>query len=294
MSYQIAAALLLGICTFFGVVGFRLYREQTSWIARRSALLVEDKKKSLFAGLEETAAKTGLNIEPAHILLVIVAGALLGAAAGLAVTGRKEFALLGLVTGAAAPSAFVKWQVEGRKKAFEMQLEQCLLRMAAAMRAGMSVVQALEDTALWAKPPAQEVLARAVAYLHTGHSLPRAVELAAKTVDSKELELTASSISLHYTVGGNLADVFERIAENIREKQSFRSRLAAATAEGRLTANVLAALPFIGVAFMRKLSPAYMDPLFNSPGGIKVFIGCSAAIALGYGMLKRITTDIEY
>jgi len=278
----------------FFVLGCRGYARQKSWLAQRTRQKEPSESGGIFKNLQEAAARTGLEIQAVHLIIAAIVGALIGAGAGLAVTGRTEFALVGVISGIIAPSMFTRWQIEGRKQAFEMQLEQCLLRMASAMRAGLSAAQAIEETAKWVEPPAREVLGKIVTYVQTGHSLARAVEMASRSVDSKELELVASSIGLHLQVGGDLAEVFEQISNNIKEKRSFRARLAAATAEGRLTTNVLALLPFVGVGAMRKLSPEYMYPLFNTGAGMKILLICSATIVLGWGILKRIASGVEY
>ncbi|NSW83604.1 MAG: type II secretion system F family protein [Syntrophothermus sp.] len=284
--------LLIGLLAFcavlFGALGWRARRRETNWLMVRLRQTKTPKDNNIFTPLQKTAEKAGLKIKPAHLVAAAVTGCLVGAGFGLAVTGRKEFALIGLAAGLLAPYAYVKRLVQGRREAFEMQFEQCLRKMASAMRAGMSVGQAVAEAAKTAEPPAGEVLQEAVRLASAGFSLTRAVETAAGMVDSRDMELMASSVALHMQVGGNLAEVFDRIADNIRDRQSYRARVAAATSEGRLTANVLTVLPFLTVAAMRKMSPVYMWPLFNTSAGIKVFAVCSVMIIAGWFFLKQI------
>ena len=93
-------------------------------------------------------------------------------------------------------------------------------------------------------------------------------------------------------VGGNLAHIFDQIARSIVEGQNTRRSLKAYTTEGRISANLIAGLPFGVLALLAAASPGYLDPLFATWAGRIIAALCVGAIALGWHIIRRMT-DIE-
>lgn len=283
----IAVAIAVG----FGIIGIRRYRQENSWWAKRlEAHQDEDeiKKKHLFS-IQETAEKAGIQIEPKHMVIAVCAGALGGAGVGLAITGKAIFLLVGVLSGVVAPYGYINYRIKGRKRAFEDQLEQCLRHLSSGLQAGLTIQQALEQTADWAKPPARDTMAKIVTLSRTGYSLSRSVEEASRIADSRDLNLMAAAISLHAQAGGDLNIILDQIADTIRDRKLFRAKVASATSEGSLTANILAFLPFAMVGLMRLASPEYVEPLFGTSQGILVFLLCAGFIGVGWIILRRMT-----
>ncbi|RJX18803.1 MAG: hypothetical protein C4575_09775 [Desulforudis sp.] len=294
MDLQIAyVAVPLGvvIAIVFAALGVKARREYSSWLnVRRRAHESEEDRRS---ALQREAMAAGLDIPESHMVIAGVSGAVVGMGLVLAVTGSTTLAPAGLLLGVAVPSAWVKHRVRGRARAFEAQLGIILGQMAASLRAGQSVPQALEQAALSAPPPAQDVFGRAVQLMRVGKTPIEALEEAGKLVKSRDMELISVATAVQMRTGGDLAALYDQSAEGIRDRTAFRSQVSAATSEGRLTTNVLVILPFLAVGGMRVLSPEYMSPLFNAPGGQITLVVCSGLILLGWAVVRRIVA-VEY
>lgn len=290
------AAALAGAAAFAAVLllllAFRKTAEESHWLKVRQRGLELEPKERLSA-LQLKAMQAGLEIPASHLALIGLAGAAAGAGVAAAVTGRALFALAGLAAGLWAPAAWVNRKIEGRSLLFEAQFEMVLGHMAASLRAGQTVRQALEQAALGASPPAKDVLGRAVLSLRSGHTVTEALEEAGKMVNSRDLKVAAAAIGLYVQAGGDLALVLDQIADGIRDRRAFRSQVGAAVSEGALTANILAVLPFAVVGGMRALNPEYMAPLFGTTQGVAVLLLCSAAILFGWLVIRKIVT-IQY
>lgn len=280
-----AAAVLL---RFFAV---QKMVHESHWLRVRQRGTCEPEKK--VSALQRKAMQAGLEIPASHLVLIGLAGAALGAGVAAAVTGKVTIALAGAALGAFAPVAWVNRKVQGRALLFEAQFEMVLGHMAASIRAGQTVQQALEQAALGAISPAQDVLSRAVLYMRSGHTVVDALEQAGNTVNSRDLKVAAAAIGLHTQAGGDLALNLDQIADGIRDRRAFRSQVGAAVSEGVLTSNILVILPLIAVGGMRALNPGYMAPLFNTSQGMLVLAVCSAAILFGWLVIRRIVT-IQY
>lgn len=294
MDLQIAhLAVPLGVMVAIisAALGIRARREHRYWLNVRQR--AHESKDDKHSALQREALAAGIDIPGAHMLAAGIAGAAAGAGLVLAVTGAAVLAPAGLLLGLVVPAAWVRRRVEGRARAFEAQLGIILGQMAASLRAGQSVPQALEQAALSAPPPARDVFGRVVQLMRVGKTPVEALEEAGRLVKSRSMELIAVSTSVQMRAGGDLAALYDHAAEGIRDRAAFRSQVSAATSEGRLTTNVLVILPFLAVGGMRVLSPEYMYPLFNTPGGQITLIACSGLVLLGWAFVRRIIA-VEY
>lgn len=280
-----AAALAL-------LIGLNKRAEEAHWLKVRQRSFESESQEKLSA-LQLKAAQAGLEIPASHLALIGIAGAAAGAVVVAAITGKAMLSIVGLAVGLWAPSIWVNRKVKGRALLFEAQFETSLGHMAASMRAGQTVHQALEQAALGSPPPTRDVLGQAVLFLRSGHSVTEALEEAAKMVNSRDLKVAAAAVGLHAQTGGDLALNLDQIADSIRDRRAFRSQVGAAVSEGALTSNLLAVLPFGVVGGMRAMSPEYMAPLFNTTQGMLVLALCSVFIVLGWLVIRKIIT-IEY
>jgi tight adherence protein B len=290
---NLLSGIIAALAVLFLAVGIRIHKKHTHWLyVRQRAQQAESGHKWLSA-LQKEALAAGLEIPTTHIVFAGIAGVAIGVAVILAVTGKLFLAPLGAIFGIVAPVIWVKRRISGRSAAFEAQLEVVLGQMASAIRAGLSVQQALEQAALSAVSPAKEVLGQTLHLIRSGTTLTKAMEEAGQLVKSRDLKMVAAATGLHMQTGGDLAMIYDQIADGIRDRRNFRAQVGSATSEGRLTSNVLLAIPFIAIGGMRALSPEYMGPLFNTAKGLQILAICSGFIIFGWMMIKRIV-KIEY
>ena len=95
------------------------------------------------------------------------------------------------------------------------------------------------------------------------------------------------AIRIHQTVGGKLADLLFTLAEFMRAREEIRREVQVLTAEGRLSAYVLGALPVFEFMVIKTVNPSYLAPMFHGGGLVALFIaGCS--ILLGIASIKRL------
>ena len=288
-------AVVVTVCVFIAVIffamGTRTRREYNNWLnVRRRAHTTEETKLST---LQHEAMAAGIDIPVSHTVVAGIIGAATGMGLVYAISGSAILAPAGLLLGVYIPSAWIRYRIQGRARAFEAQLGIILGQMAASLRAGQSVQQALEQTALSAPPPSREVFAKAVQMTRVGKTPVEALVEAGKLVKSRDMELISVSTGIHMRTGGDLAALYDYAAESMRDRSAFRQQVGAATSEGRLTTNVLVVLPFLAVGGMRVMSPEYMWPLFHTTSGMVTLIVCSCLILLGWVVVRRIVA-VDY
>jgi len=110
---------------------------------------------------------------------------------------------------------------------------------------------------------------------------------------NEDFEWVVQAIDIHREVGGDLTEVLDTVSGTIRERESLRRQIKALSAEGRLSAGVLFALPIAMFAIIRVANPAYMADLTGTTGG-RVLIGIAAVMLMIGGLWLRKIVRLEY
>jgi len=126
-----------------------------------------------------------------------------------------------------------------------MQYGQVLTALASAMQGGLMHYQALEELTPVLPQPSKDVFAEILARARTGSSLYQATKSVAEVVQWKDLESMAAAFKMYEATGCNLVEVFNYLADVVRERESDRKYVSAVTAQVRTTATLLSFLPFI-------------------------------------------------
>ena len=102
-------------------------------------------------------------------------------------------------------------------------------------------------------------------------------------VGADELNLVAVTVSVQRTTGGNLSEILENLSGMIRDRSMLRNKIRAISAEGRITAMIMAAFPFLLYLMISTLVPTYFDPVWDSGYGTVVVV--SILVMMGFGLL---------
>jgi tight adherence protein B len=100
--------------------------------------------------------------------------------------------------------------------------------------------------------------------------------------------VTAAAIQRE--VGGGLADLFDMVAETVRNRQQFRRKVRGLTAMGRLSAYILIALPFVVAVVITALNSEYMAPLYDTSAGTTLIVIGLSLMAVGSVLLRKIVS----
>lgn len=196
-------------------------------------------------------------------------------------------ALVGAVIGLLLPQWYLRMRHGRRLRAFEDQLPDVVSLIVGGLRAGFGITQAIEAAARDMPDPSSKEFRRVVAEVHLGASLRTALDNMVRRIDSYELGLIATAITVQQEVGGNLAGVLRTIANTIRDRIRIQRQINILTAEKRITANILMALPFILGLLLYFLNPDYMRHLFD-PGLMRILVAIVGGLqVVGYLIMRK-------
>ena len=249
------------------------------------ALRRRNRTESYAARLEQA----GLRLRPQDFVLLVGAAALVAGAAGLLVGG----ALLGLVLAALAPlgaKILLDVRTGRRRKAFADQLDDSLQLLSSSLRAGHSLLQALNSVAHEAEEPTSTEFARIINEIRVGRAVGQALDEAADRLRSEDFVWVTQAIAINREVGGNLAEVLDGVGHTIRERNQIRRQVQALSAEGKLSALVLMLLPVGVVGFLFLSSPAYLHKLVESLAGYGMILAACVLMLVGALWLRKVVS----
>ncbi|GAA3639224.1 type II secretion system F family protein [Microlunatus ginsengisoli] len=230
----------------------------------------------------------GIRMRPQDFLLILIAGVLSGAALGAVLGGLLPALLLALLVPVAA-KVFLGLKTSKRQRAFEAQLDDAMQMLAGNLRAGHSLLQALDAMAREAPAPLSEEFTRVINETRVGRDAGHALEEVATRMNSKDMTWIAHAITINRNVGGNLAEVLDQVGATIRERGQIKRQVQTLSAEGRLSAIVLMVLP-IGVAgFLLVVNPGYLAKFSQSLLGYGLLVIAAALMVAGGVWLRKVT-----
>jgi len=187
------------------------------------------------------------------------------------------------------PMRYVKWRQGRRLKAFNGRLPDTLSLLSNALKAGLSLPQALEAVAHTSAPPISDELSRAIREMNLGSATPQALTNMVRRVGSEDLDLIVTAISIQSSVGGNLARILDGISHTIRQRIQAKAQISALTAQMRASGWIITLLPFIVAAVLNLITPSYFGIMLTEPLGRVMLVLAGISIFIGNLFVRRIT-----
>jgi len=214
----------------------------------------------------ELLYNAGVKISPAEFSAFVAALAL---AVGVLTTLLSNI-VLGLLLAIATPFAarlVLTVLRDKRRSKFDSQLTGTIQMLIGGLRVGHSVMQTIEAAAHESEVPTSEELTRVVNETRIGKDAREALEDCAGRMDSEDFRWIGQAIQINREVGGDLAEVLEQVAGTIRERSEIKGHVRSLSAEGKMSAYILMALP-VGVAiFISMINPGYLNVFVQKPIG---------------------------
>jgi tight adherence protein B len=224
----------------------------------------------------------GIARKPAEWIVLVAAADLVLAVVLSLLTGNPlAGVLLGMLAGWLGARLIVSWRIARRRAAFADQLPDVLQLVAGSLQSGFSLPQALGAVVREDSQPAAGEFSRALAETRIGADLEVALDRVADRMDSTDLRWAVMAIRIQRTVGGNLVEVLRTTVVTMRERAQLRRHVRALSAEGRLSAYILLALPLVIGGWLLLTRRSYVHPLYSTPFGLVMLIGAAVLMVLG-------------
>ncbi|TMB46227.1 MAG: hypothetical protein E6J53_05510 [Chloroflexi bacterium] len=239
--------------------------------------------------LAEHLARADLKLRASEFVMIQLAFLVGGAAVAF---WRFGFAPQFVIAGVGAyllPMRFIKWRQGRRLKNFNRRLPDTLSLLSNALKAGLSLPQAIEAVAATSTPPISDELWRAIRELNLGTAMPQALANMVRRVGSEDLDLIVTAISIQASTGGNLSRILDGISHTIRQRIQIKTQISAMTAQMRASGWIITLLPFIVAGVLDIITPTYFRIMFTEESGRALLVIAMFSIFMGNVFVRRIT-----
>ena len=237
-------------------------------------------------GLANVLDVAGISLRPGEFVVLCFAAGVV-----LALVLFSAIGPIGIIVGLAATPLLARMVVsakaDSRRRAFNDQLPELLQLLVSSLRGGYGLAQALDAVSSQSPEPTRTELQRVLFEVRIGRDPGDALSATAQRMKSRDFGWVVSAIQINREIGGELAHVLETVAETVRERQRLARQIQTLTAEGRVSAYVLIALPFVLVLGLSVTNPDYFDPMRKAPGPFLIVLGIVLLI-VGWFWMRRL------
>lgn len=303
--------LMIGAAVFAGVQGLSgvlTVATQKRQVNRRlkvgekvegiSALVVElRKQRGLTAAggraerlrwLSDLIIRSGLPYDQKKWLTYVAAAAAIGGLAGAILAKSVLAAVAGIVVGGVlAPLGVLKFLSNKRHTALGFQLPQALDIIVRSLEAGHPVPAAVALVGREMSDPIGTEFGMAADEIAYGATLEQAVERMAERCQHADMDLFAATVRLQEKTGGNLTGLLKLNASTVRDRHKMRLKIKAASSEGRASAMILTAAPFVALGLIVMMAPNFYGEVIDEPMVKYGLAGLGFWVFLGNMIMRR-------
>jgi tight adherence protein B len=200
---------------------------------------------------------------------------------------------VGVIIGYFFPRVLVKMRKGRRLHAFNDQLGDTIALMANALRAGYSLLQAMEAVSRELAPPVSTEFARVVKEIGLGLSHEDAMNHLQERIQSDDLDLMITAINVQHEVGGNLSEILDTIGHTIRERVRIQGEIRVLTAQGMMSGYVISFLPIGLMLILFLINRDYIGSMFKEPCGWAMLAFMAITMSAGFfSIMKIVHVDV--
>jgi tight adherence protein B len=268
--FALSAALLAWFAIDFSVNGFARYREAFT--------------KSAKFHLSDMF----LFIDPGMLFIANVGIVLLGGFVAWIVSGTAIVTVPVMCALVFLPRWLYARMRRRRLKKFEQQLPDALMMLAGGLRAGVSLSSAIQQLVIESEPPLSQEFTLMLREQRLGVTLEESLAHLARRVPTQTVTLVVSAMRIANETGGGLAETLERTSSTVRSTFQIEGKIDALTAQGKLQAWVVGALPLMLMAVLNKMEPEAMSMLWHTPIGWATLLVIGFLEAMGIWLIRKI------
>jgi tight adherence protein B len=193
----------------------------------------------------------------------------------------------GIILGLLLPHFVVSFACNRRAKKFTALLPEAIGLMVRGIKSGLPIGETFLVVAQEVPDPVGEEFRRVSDQVRLGQQMERALWDAAKRVDTPEIKFLVVSLSVQRETGGNLAETLENLDTVLRKRRQMKLKVKAMSSEARASAMIVGSLPFIMLAILSGVNPAYIARLFDTTLGNKMLAGGALAMSTGIYVMQK-------
>ena len=177
-----------------------------------------------------------------------------------------------------------------RLRKFEEQLPDGLIMMAGSMQAGASLNIAIDNLIKEQPAPISQEFELFNREQRIGVDFDLSLDHMDERIPIQDFAMFTSALRINRDIGGNLANILEKLSDTLRKKHQMEGKIDSLTAQGKLQGIVMTGLPVLLGVLLYFLEKDSMSQLWTTKIGYVVLSVIIVMEFLGYLMIKKITT----
>lgn len=231
-----------------------------------------------------------LFIDPKKLFMANIAVMSLGAVLVWILSGSVIIAVPVFFALALVPRLLYSLMRKRRLRKFEEQLPDALMMLAGGMRAGVGLTSAMTQLVAEAHAPLGQEFSLLLREQRVGVTLEQSLNNLGRRMPTQTTTLVVSAMRIASETGGGLAETLERTANTIRSRLQMEGKIGALTAQGKLQAWVVGALPLGLMMILNKMEPEAMGMMWHTRIGWLTLLVIAVFEFLGIYVIRKIVT----
>lgn len=242
--------------------------------------------------LARSLTRAGVRIGPDGFVAAAFGAAGCAAALTWTLLHSLAAALIALVAVVAGVSSFVRSSDLRYARRLAAQMPIVAQHLSGAIGAGLSLRQAVERASVDLAEPAASELGWLSAQLRLGVHVDDALDRFAERIPESGLRMMVTAISIQRTVGGNLAGALAMLAKHLEDRDRLAREARSATAQARMSAWLVAALPAVGGLAVELAEPGTLERTLGHGPGRVLLVGAAILEGLGVFLVRRLVETV--
>jgi tight adherence protein B len=241
-----------------------------------------------WAWLADLVVRSGVVYQPRNWAIIIAGMSLGGAVLVFVLTHNPLFTVgAGLAAAVGPPFLYLSFMAGRRAKALSNQLPDALEVIVRSLEAGHPVPTAISLVGREMLDPIGSEFGMAADEIAFGATLETAIAHMANRCRHIDIDLFAATIRLQDRSGGNLTGLLRMNAHTVRERRKLRLKIAAASAEGKMSAYILTAAPFCVLGILELIQPRFYGDVIHLKATQYGLAGLGVWMFLGNMVMKK-------
>ena len=242
----------------------------------------------LVGDLAEAAHERGYKTDPVSVcsllLALLLSIGLLAYFLSFSLVGSLALvacALLGL-------NAWTARRKERRKTELREEIPEALQTMKACFQTGYSLPQTIHEVASGAKGPLADLFSEIEGSLEANRGVNRALSVLKGRDSEPELVFLSTALEIQHKTGGSMNRILEATRQSLVDEIELKRTLRTQTAQAKLSAQIVTAMPFALIGLFSLVSPGFLDPFFESAPGVILLVAALGMQVAGISIVRRL------
>jgi tight adherence protein B len=257
-------------------------------IFSKLALLANIQEAKFIEWLEFQISKSGISMSAGNFILISLIVGVLALITMYFVSNSATFAIFIAFIVCLLPYIVLEVLIHRRQALLERELPDLLDFMARSLQVGHSFNTTLQMAANEAPMPLSAEFTHVFEELNFGASVDKVLAELCGRIQCAEIRYFSIAVIVNREIGGDLAEILKRVSKLIRDRMEFKEGIRVLSSEGKASALILGALPFLVGGLIFYLNPWSLDLMLNDSLGRNLLLYAGLLMAFGFFWMNRL------